>query len=94
VSVSNGIGAVQAERYKAFVEHLLEADPGDMFLRSQEESAQCSESMISGLGLLTIMNDYDAQLGWRFEVQPARSEMMTVTTSAVLVFKNLPGAAA
>src|ERR1700722_7061518 len=54
VSVSNGIGAVQAERYKAFVEHLLEADPGDMFLRSQEESAQCSESMIGCFYTATV----------------------------------------
>src|ERR1700690_4226612 len=30
VSVSNGIGAVQAEHYKAFVEHLLNGNAGDM----------------------------------------------------------------
>src|ERR1700729_1278514 len=63
VSVSNGIGAVQAERYKTFVEHLLEGEAADMLLRQQEESARCNESTMSGLGLLTMMTDYDAQLG-------------------------------
>src|SRR5580700_8971357 len=54
VSVSNGIGAVQAEHYKAFVEHLLNGNAGDMLLRQQEESAKCNGSTMSGLGLLTM----------------------------------------
>jgi hypothetical protein len=94
VSVSNGIGAVQAERYSAFVADLLEGDAGDMLFRQQEESAKSNESTMSGLGLLTMMNDYGAQLGWRFEIHPVRLGMMTVTTSAVLALKNLPGASA
>jgi hypothetical protein len=94
VSVSNGIGAVQAERYSAFVADLLEGDAGDMLFRQQEESAKSNESTMSGLGLLTMMNDYGAQLGWRFEIHPVRLGMMTVTTSAVLALKHLPGASA
>ena len=94
VSVSNGIGAVQAERYSAFVADLLEGDAGDMLFRQQEESAKSNESTMSGLGLLTMMNDYGAQLGWRFEIHPVRLGMITVTTSAVLALKNLPGASA
>jgi|HubBroStandDraft_6_1064221.scaffolds.fasta_scaffold975646_2 hypothetical protein len=94
VSVSNGISVVQAGRYKAFVEHLQEGDAGDLLLRQQEESAKSSESTMSGLGLLTMISDYDAQLDWRFDVHPTQSESITVTTSAVLPLKNVPGAAA
>jgi hypothetical protein len=94
VSVSNGISVIEAGRYKAFVEHLQEGDAGDLLLRRQEESAKSSESTMSGLGLLTMISDYDAQLDWRFDVHPTQSESMTVTTSAVLPLKNVPGAAA
>src|ERR1700730_7034983 len=54
VSVSNGISLGQAQRYKTFVERLLEGDAGDLLLRQQEESARCNESATSCLGLLTV----------------------------------------
>jgi hypothetical protein len=94
VSVSNGISVVQAGRYKEFVEHLQEGDAGDLLLMQQEESAKSSESTVSCLGLLTIISDYDAKLDWRFDAHPTQSESMTVTTSAVLPLKNVPGASA
>jgi len=94
VSVSNGVSVVQAGRYKAFVEHLQEGDAGDLLLKQQEESAKASESTVSCLGLLTMVSDYDAQLNWRFDVHPTQSESMTVTTSAVLSLRNIPGASA
>jgi hypothetical protein len=84
VSVSNGIGAGQAQLYRAFVENLLKGNAADLLLRKQEEAAECKDSAISCLGLLTMVNDYDAQLGWRFTAHPAHSEIVTVTTSVVL----------
>jgi hypothetical protein len=94
VSASNGAGTGQVERYRAFVEHLLEGDPGDLLLRQQEETANDAKSNSSCLGLLTMINDYGAQLGWRFDVYPAQPEMMTVTTSAVLRLQHAPGVSA
>jgi hypothetical protein len=94
VSVSNGVSAVQAERYKAFVEHLQEGDVDELLLRQQEESARSSESSLSSLGLLTMISDYEAQLDWRFDIHPTQTENMTVTTSAVLLLKGVPGASA
>jgi hypothetical protein len=94
VSVSNGISVVQAGRYKEFVEHLQDGDAGDLLLRQQEESARSSESAMSSLGLLTMISDYEAQLDWRFDIHPTQPESMTVTTSAVLPLKDVPGASA
>lgn len=94
VSVSNGVSVVQAERYKAFVEHLNQGEAADLLLKQQEESARSSESAISSLGLLTMITDYDAQLDWRFDLHPTQSESMIVTTSAVLTVKNVSGASA
>ncbi len=94
VSVSNGIGVVQAERYKAFVEQLQKEDAADLIIKQQEESAKSDESTVSCLGLLTIIADYDAQLDWRFEIQSAQSESGLVTTSALLLVKGIKGASA
>ena len=94
VSVSNGVSVVQAERYKAFVEHLNQGEAADLLLKQQEESARSSESAISSLGLLTMITDYDAQLDWRFDLHPTQSESMIVTTSAVLTLKSVSGASA
>ena len=94
VSVSNGISAPQAGRYQAFVEHLKEGDVDDLLLKQQEESARSSESAMSSLGLLTMISDYEAQLDWRFDTHPTEPESMTVTTSAVLPLKGVPGASA
>jgi hypothetical protein len=94
VSVSNGASVVQAERYKAFVEHLREGDAEELLIRQQEESAMSSESTMSSLGLLTMITDYEAQLDWRFDLLSMQPESVTVTTSAVLLLKGIPGASA
>jgi hypothetical protein len=94
VTVSNGIGVVQAGLYKAFVEYLKQGDVSDLLLRQQEESAMSSEPALSSLGLLTMISDYDAQLDWRFIVHPTHPGSMTVSTSAVLPIKHVPGASA
>jgi hypothetical protein len=94
VRVSNGVSVVQAERYKAYVEHLQEGDAADLLLRQQEDSANSSDLAISCVGLLTIIGDYDAKIDCRFGVHSTQSESMIVTTSAVLPLENLEGGAA
>jgi hypothetical protein len=94
IRASNGTGPEQANRYRAFVENILQHDAGDLLLRQLEENAGGVESDASGLGLLTMMNDYSARLGWRFEASTAHPEIMTVTTSAVLALRSSEGVSA
>ncbi len=94
VSVSNGIGLLEAERYKAFVEQLQQGDVDDLIMKQQEESAKSDDSTVSCLGLLTIMADYNAQLHWRFDIQPAHPGSGLVTTSAFLLLKASKGVSA
>lgn len=93
VSASNGISARQADHYRAFFQHILQEDAGDLLVRQLEVSTS-DESNRSCLGLLTMITDYRAQLGWSFETHPVHPELMTVTTSAILDLKHLPGATA
>ena len=94
VSASNGVSVGQAQHYKAFVERLLAGDASDLLLKQQEESVRGGDSTASCVGLLTMIADYGATLGWRFDADPEESEMMTVTTSAVLPINNISGVSA
>lgn len=91
VSASNGVGAGQAQEYQTFLKQIVEENAGDLLLRQLEETARGTESTKSCLGLLTMINDYGAQLGWQFETHAAHAKVMTVTTSAILPLKNFPG---
>ena len=62
---SNGASAEATERYRQFVEKLLASDPGELYLQQLEENALTDSS--AGLGYLTMINDYAAELAWRFE---------------------------
>jgi hypothetical protein len=95
ISASNGVGAEQSDRYKAFVERVLSQDAGELLLCQLEESAAGKASIESGLGLLTMINDYGARLGWQFEGHPRYPGFQVVTTSAVLFpaqYKDANGA--
>lgn len=62
-----GANATSAERGRAFrdfVTELATSDPGEMYVRQLERSVETGGS---GLGLLTMINDYGARLAWRFE---------------------------
>ena len=61
---SNAVAASRLGRLREFVAELVESDPGEMYIRQLERSAETGGS---GLGLLTMINDYGAALGWKFE---------------------------
>lgn len=95
VSATNGVGPDQAERYRMFIENILnEGDVSQRIVQQLEDTAAGKDSSSSCLGLLTIMNDYGAELGWHFEQHATFQELMTVTTRAVLRLKMLTGVAA
>jgi hypothetical protein len=73
------------------VEAMLAADSDDRILTQLEENSAGTGSDKSCLGLLTMMNDYAVTLGWRFEVHSMHSEIMIVTTRAVLALEHRSG---
>ena len=84
VSATNALGVEQAQAYRTFIEYLMQADPSELFFEQLEASAQEQESKRSCMGLLTMINDYGAQLGWQFHVNTVDNSEISVTTSAVL----------
>lgn len=76
---TNTMDVAQGERFRAFIEQLLANDPSAFYLEQLERSATGEGS---GLGFLTMINDYAAQLAWRFT--PTNPATVTVTTHVYL----------
>ncbi|MGE5503464.1 MAG: DUF6272 family protein [Actinomycetota bacterium] len=78
-SETNTTTADRGRAFRGFVRELTGSDPSEMYVRQLERAA---EGQGSGLGLLTMVNDYGAQLAWQFE--DVGSDAMRVTTQVRL----------
>jgi len=79
---SNQVDRAGAEKFEAFIQKLLSADPEEMYLQQVEASVEDENAEMSGLGFLTMLNDYQAKLGWQFAALPSDPDTFTVTTMA------------
>jgi len=75
----NGVDSAQAGRFQASIVELLESDPGELFIQRLEAGSEQDD--VSGLGFLTMLNDYAAELGWKFEFPEAGLETGKVTAT-------------
>jgi hypothetical protein len=83
LKVTNLIGIETAARFNALLVELTSRNPGDLLIERIEANAADAESSGSGLGLLTLMSDYGARLGWTFHTI-ADGGPVRLTTFAVL----------
>ena len=68
-----------ADKLKAFIEELLSSDPNELYI-SQVEKSMEEDSQTSGLGLITMINDYSAKIGWKLKTVPGESPTTFITT--------------
>jgi hypothetical protein len=64
--ITNWISPETGERFQSLLRDITGGDPGELLIRRIEENAASGGSG-SGLGLLTLMNDYGVRLSWHFE---------------------------
>lgn len=81
IFATNNVKPRGVDKLKAFIEELLSSDPNDMYVSQIEKSAE-EGSEASGLGLLTMINDYRAKLGWKLETVQGELPATIVTTMA------------
>lgn len=80
--VTNSVVSQGAKKFKIFLQELLAADPEEFYITQVEKSMTEENNEASGLGFLTMINDYSAQLGWKFEMIDKNSSVEIVTTMA------------
>ncbi|MGH6635938.1 MAG: ATP-binding protein, partial [Gammaproteobacteria bacterium] len=67
------------EGFQAVIQRLLSEDTNDLYMEALEKN-EGEENAGSGLGYLTMINDYGARLGWKFEPCPDDPQVTKVTT--------------
>ncbi|MEM8829225.1 MAG: DUF6272 family protein [Cyanobacteria bacterium P01_G01_bin.19] len=82
--LTNSIRAEKTVQFRQRIDYLLNGDPEELYIAQLEKNALEENCEESGLGLLTMLNDYGAKLGWKFESLPEGSSEMAVTTMVQL----------
>jgi hypothetical protein len=66
LQVRNYAEPAVAANFQTLLQELTSRDPGELMIERIEANAMDDTQGGSGLGILTMMNDYGAELGWRF----------------------------
>jgi hypothetical protein len=82
--ITNSVSLKNCERFQAFIQKLRSSDTQELYIHQLEENAVNDNSTESRLGLLTMINDYQAKIGWKFETSPAESQVLIVSTMVQL----------
>jgi hypothetical protein len=82
--VTNSIPSQSVENFQAYIQNLINEDPQEMYIEQLERNAEDEFNSSSGLGLLTMINDYMALLGWKFETVKTEPEVIAVSTMVQL----------
>lgn len=83
LEVKNHTNSGVAARFQSILAEVTVGDPGELLIQRIEANAADENSSASGLGILTLMNDYGARLGWTFREAPSEGTV-TLSTHASL----------
>ena len=82
--VTNGISKHQIQPFQEMIKRLLDEDPEELYFQAMKSNAQKGSDAPSRLGLLSMICDYSAKLGWKFEPSQKDPTIMTVSTMVSL----------
>ena len=89
VYVTNQVTLQQGDILQHFIKQLTEEDqdPVDMYIAAMEAQKEGG----AGLGLLSMVCDYSAKLGWQLEKHDADEPFITVITMVCIDIKQFTG---
>jgi len=85
---TNGLLEEKVKEFQVFINKLLSENTEELYFQMMRENAK-SDSNVSRLGLLSIMYDYSAKIGWKFEKLQITPPAMTVSTMVSIKLGNL-----
>ena len=83
-SVVNSISPQAVDKFQAYIQQLLTSQPSELYIEQLEKNAANESCTDCGLGLLTMLTDYTAKIGWKFQTVHKDPEVITVTTMVQL----------
>ena len=78
--ITNSLEDQNLKKFQQYIQNAIVSDPNQLYLDILEQNALEEDKDSSGLGFLTMVNDYDAKIGWKFEAISQESTEMIVTT--------------
>lgn len=76
----NGISPDKVEPFQKQINRMLTEDTNDLYIEQLERNANNENDSGSGLGFLTMLNDYAATLAWQFVHRGENTDDIGVTT--------------
>jgi hypothetical protein len=83
-SVVNSISPQAVDKFQAYIQQLLASEPSELYIQQLEKNAADESCTDCGLGLLTMLTDYTAKIGWKFQTVYQEPEVIAVTTMVQL----------
>ncbi len=80
----NAIDPQTLDEFRNFVQQLLTRDLDELYIQQVKHNVEDESGDSSRLGLLMMLNDYDARLAWKFEPASQDSDVIVVTTMVQL----------
>ncbi|MEO1353215.1 MAG: ATP-binding protein, partial [Cyanobacteria bacterium J06635_15] len=62
---TNLVNELREKLFQTYIQKIITSDVSELYFKQLEENIDNNQK--SGLGLLTIINDYKAKVGWKFE---------------------------
>ncbi|OQY53005.1 MAG: ATP-binding protein [Candidatus Parabeggiatoa sp. nov. 2] len=81
---TNSLPKKNVEGFQLFIQELLNSNPDELYVRQMVRARENDSNRSSGLGLLTMKDDYKAKLGWKFETVQQNPGVVVVTTAVQL----------
>jgi len=87
--VTNSVNPQTIADFQTFIQRLFTEDTDELYMEqlmrnAEDEDTEEESGSNSGLGYLTMLNDYGIELAWKFEPIEPNSDVMQVTTMAML----------
>lgn len=81
---TNSISKQSKIKLQKFIHRLKTSDLNQLYIEQLEKSALDENNCSAGLGILTMINDYSATIGWKLETIQEHPESVTVITMVQL----------
>jgi hypothetical protein len=76
----NGVAPDSVSKLQAFIRRLLSENIDELYTEQLERNAESEDGGASGLGYLTMLNDYGVEIAWQFSHSNEISADMALTT--------------
>jgi hypothetical protein len=78
--ISHSLSHLRSANLQGIIYQLSNANHEELYINQLEKSVDDEYSFKSGLGFLSMINDYSAKLAWKFEPVAEKPAVMVVTT--------------